>query len=218
MKKLTGCSYDDRGRKYHFDDGSAYYSVTTMLGNTADKSYLEEWRNRIGRQKAEHITKTAGIIGTDMHKCLEDYMLKRSPQFPNSVIKNLFKQIKPFVDKNVSNVHASEMVLYSDSLQLAGTADGIVDFMINGVPEFSILDFKTANRRPRVEWISDYFLQMTAYAMMYEEMYGKFPKYGVLLFAYKKVRSPHRQIICYTEKYKSHVIERNQNFLLTLGR
>ena len=33
----------------------------------------------------------------------------------------------------------------------------------------SIIDFKTSNKRKKKEWISNYFQQTSAYAVMYEE-------------------------------------------------
>lgn len=212
-KVLLERTYDDIGRKYHFDDGTSYYSVTTMLGNTADKSYLEVWRKRVGRMKAEAITKNAGITGQSVHDCCEDYLLGNEVVFPNAVIKNLFKQIKPYIDKYVSNVHATETLLYSDELELAGTVDGIIDMIIrNKTFLYTILDFKTANKQPKVEWVKDYFLQMTIYSMMVREMFGIQSPKGVLMFAYKKFRSPNNMIVMEPFNYEKEVIKRNNLF------
>jgi genome maintenance exonuclease 1 len=38
--------------------------------------------------------------------------------------------------------------------------------------KLSIIDFKTASKPKRREWISSYFMQCAAYAIMYEEMTG----------------------------------------------
>ena len=59
-------------RKYLTPDGTAVASVTTILGETSDKSHLVAWRNRVGHKKAQEITTEAAGVGTRMHKYLED--------------------------------------------------------------------------------------------------------------------------------------------------
>ena len=209
MKKFIEHQYDEIGRQYLFDDGSKYYSVTTALSYTKNQQFLEEWRKKVGKQKAEQLTKIAGIIGTDMHFCLENYLLKKEVVYPNAVVKMLCRQIIPFVDKKISHVYSTEEVLYSDKLQLAGTVDAVVDYLINGTTHISILDFKTSNRIPKVEWVQDYFIQMCLYAMMIFEMKRIKPiQKGVLLFAFKKQRSNKNQIIIDLVKYKNASLKR----------
>jgi genome maintenance exonuclease 1 len=50
----------------------------------------------------------------------------------------------------------------------AGTADCVG--LVNGVP--SIIDFKTAKKIKKREWIEDYFLQGCAYANAHNVMFG----------------------------------------------
>ena len=218
MKEFIRHDYDDIGRKYIFSDGTEYYSVTTMIGNTKDKRFLEEWRQKVGRQKAEAITRSAGNIGTAMHECLEQYMLNNPVDYPNAVIRNLSRQIIPYIDKRVKHVYSTEKVLYSDKLKLAGTVDGIVDYLMGRTINTSILDFKTAGRVPKMKWIYDYFIQMCLYAMMIAEMQGTTPiKYGVLLFAFKKQRSNKNQVIIDLEKYNEIAINRIHSFNKLIG-
>ncbi len=213
MKEFIKHEYDDTGRIYVFNDGSRYYSVTTMLGATGDKRGLDEWRKRVGHQQAEAICKTACNIGNDMHECLEQYLLKNEVNYPNAVVKMLARQIIPYIDKNVKHVYGTEQVLYSDKLNLAGTVDGIVDYLMGRTVNASILDFKTAGRVPKVEWVQDYFLQMCIYSMMIAEMQGTTPiQTGVLLFAYKKQRSRKNQIIIDLTKYNEIALERIELF------
>ena len=37
--------------------------------------------------------------------------------------------------------------------------------------KLSVIDFKTANKERQESWIENYFLQCTAYAVMYEEIF-----------------------------------------------
>jgi hypothetical protein len=78
----------------------------------------------------------------------------------------MFKAMKSVLDKNLTKVHALEHRLFSERLLLAGTADGIVEW--NG--KLVILDFKTSKKLKKEKWIEDYFLQCTAYSMMFKEM------------------------------------------------
>ena len=204
MKQFIEHTYDDIGRIYNFDDGSVYYSVTTALGNTKDKRFLEEWRERVGHKKADAITKYAGEMGTQMHDCLERYLLKEPIQYPNAVVKNLSAQIIPYLDKRVTDVQYTEKVLYSDKLNLAGTVDAVVRY----ADIWSILDFKNAKKQPKVSWIQDYLLQLAIYAMMMEEMYGEKINRGVLLFAYREQRSPNREVVVDLTPYKQKAIQR----------
>ena len=208
MKKFLRHEYDDIGRIYIFDDGSKYYSVTTMLGATGDKKFLVAWKKRIGVQRAEAITRCATNTGNIVHECLEQYLLGNEVQYPNAVIKMLVRQIIPYIDKYISKVYHTEQILYSSLLNLAGTADGIVDYN----DEFMVLDFKTSRRVPKISWITDYFIQLFIYSKMIEEMYGTRPKKGVLLFCYKEQRSRNNQIIVNLDKYESSAMKRIELF------
>lgn len=204
MKTFIRHEYDDIGRMYLFDDGSMYRSVTTALGATKDTRFLDDWKKRVGIAKAKAITKTATNIGNDVHESMEQYLLGNDVVYPNSFVKMLCRQIIPYIDKNVSKVYHTEEVLYSDSLQLAGTVDGVVEYL----SEYMVLDFKTSRRIPKISWINDYFLQMYIYSVMIGEMYGRQPKKGVLLFCFKEQRSRNNQIIVDLSKYKDVAMKR----------
>ena len=211
-KKLIERINDDIGRIYVFDDGSRYYSVTTMLGKTADKSTIKAWRDRVGHEKADRICTVATNIGTMMHEYLEKYLKKEEIVGYTNMIKKLSNQIIPFMDKKVGNVHFTEQFIYSERLQLAGTIDGLVDYLINGQYYLTALDFKTSKKQPRIDWIRDYFLQLCVYSLMIEEIYGKYPEYGVLLFAYKEEINPAREVIVKTRIYEESLMKRIEMF------
>ena len=65
-------------------------------------------------------------------------------------------------------IYAQEIRMYSDHLRLAGTVDCVAKF--DG--KLSVIDFKTSSRSKNKEGISNYFMQCTAYAIMFEEMFG----------------------------------------------
>ena len=45
----------------------------------------------------------------------------------------------------------------------------------------SIIDFKQSNKPKRAEWIDDYKLQLVAYAMAHDQVYGTRIEQGVIL-------------------------------------
>ena len=62
---------------------------------------------------------------------------------------------------------------------MAGRVDCIAEY--NGVR--AVIDFKTSNRPKKKEYISSYFMQATAYAIMYEERTGIPVPFIVILVA-----------------------------------
>ena len=69
--------------------------------------------------------------------------------------------------------------MYSKELTLAGQTDCIAEYR----DKLSVIDFKTANKEKIEDWVDNYFLQCTAYAKMYEEIYGKKIEQIVVLIA-----------------------------------
>jgi len=49
----------------------------------------------------------------------------------------------------------------------------------------AILDYKQTNKPKKREWIDDYFLQLAAYALTHNEVYGTNIKKGVVLMCVK---------------------------------
>jgi hypothetical protein len=90
----------------------------------------------------------------------------------------LFKLLRPYIDQ-IDNIHCLETIMYSKKLTIAGQVDCIAEY--NG--KLSVIDFKTANKERKEDWIENYFLQTTAYAIMYEELFGKPIEQIVILLA-----------------------------------
>ena len=93
---------------------------------------------------------------------VEDFALNKMP-----TTTSLFLDIQPFVDSNLEEVYGIEYPLYSDRLRAAGTSDLICKYA--GKP--TVLDYKTSSKRKKEEWIENYFIQSTAYALMVKERY-----------------------------------------------
>ena len=64
--KLKRITSDTGTRLYQTPSGKAYPSVTTITGQLAKKA-IQEWRQRIGKEKAAAITAKASRQGTRIH-------------------------------------------------------------------------------------------------------------------------------------------------------
>ena len=160
----------DGKRYYVTPDGNKYPSVTTITSQASAKS-IARWRKRVGEEEANRVSKKATTAGTKVHKLCEDYVNNEEMLYEDVAPENLFmfKQIKPILDIYLEEVWAVECPLYSDYLRVAGQCDCVGIFQ--GKP--AIIDFKTASKRKRRSWITNYFMQESAYAVMFEEMTGK---------------------------------------------
>jgi len=167
--ELKSVTSPDGKRIYQTPSGEKYPSVTTILSARGDKSKLFEWRKRVGEQEANKITTQAARRGTNVHTIAEKYMQGRADflEGQNPLAVSLFSDIKPIIDEHITKVYGNEMPLYSDTLQTAGRCDLFCQFQ----GSHGVVDFKTSTKPKREEWIQNYFLQCTTYAMMIEERY-----------------------------------------------
>ena len=161
--------YENGSRFYLTKDGNKYPSITSVLSANPEKIRgLQEWRKRVGENKAKKISSQAAKRRTSVHKICEDYLNNEEgyvvKAMPDSA--EMFNSLKPILDKSLNNIHAQEVPLYSNHLGIAGRVDCIAEW--DGVP--SIIDFKTSAKLKKEEWIEDYFMQCAGYAAMYYEM------------------------------------------------
>jgi len=156
-------------RWYRTPEGHKYPSITTVLGHE-EKPWLQEWRQSLGPVKADAETKRCAERGTNIHAILEKY-IANTPEHTKGYKQeyiNGFNQMKIRLSK-LNNIRSQEAALYSNALRVAGTVDCIGEY--DGV--LSVIDFKTSNRDKDTSMIQDYFLQTTAYALMWEEVTGE---------------------------------------------
>jgi len=161
------------GRKYFLPDGRELWSVTTMLGRTGDDSWKEKWIARVGEDQARQVGTQAKVRGTEVHAIAEKYLLNHdnwmTGAMPGAIAS--FNTIRHFLDKNIRTVYGLELPLWSEELLIAGRTDGVV---LHG-NHLAIADFKTSKNEKAKDSIPDYFIQATAYAIMYQERYGVLP-------------------------------------------
>jgi len=173
----------DTGRQYETPEGITLPSITTVL-SILSRDSIAKWKARVGEKEANRISYRASTRGTAVHEICEQYvnndpdwdkymaidpdngemkLTKRTPDLIDSFLK-----IKPILDERLSVVHAQEAPLYSTHLGVAGRVDcvGVFD------GKLSIIDYKTSMKPKRLDWIKNYFMQESAYSIMWEERTG----------------------------------------------
>jgi genome maintenance exonuclease 1 len=160
---------NESGRKYVTPEGDKYPSVTTVLSILSEEA-IQAWRARVGEEEANKISRKASTRGTAVHLIIEKY-IDNEENFKESFMPHIiesFENVRPILDDRIGDVYAQEAPLYSHHLGLAGRVDCVGIF--DGKP--SIIDFKTSRKLKKKEWIEGYFVQESAYAIMWEERTG----------------------------------------------
>ncbi len=161
------------GRHYLDSNQKPVPSVTTVLSGTSkSKNGLIQWRNRVGEEEAERVIKQSTDIGTAVHEAIENYLNGNSwNNFEETHDQLLAQKIsKKFINhglNGITEIWGLEVGLILDNLY-AGTADCVG--LYQGIP--TLIDFKTAKKIKKREWIEDYFLQGCAYANAHNVMFN----------------------------------------------
>jgi hypothetical protein len=187
-------------------------SITTVLGQTSDKSGLEKWKKRVGEAEAKRISELSMNRGTIMHRLIELY--KPLPGDKTEKLEALKELAK--TDEEVNQYSGDEngptwleegwkmfMKFYMNSSQFfdeveevleaetflwskvgyAGTVDNISKMAGNKI---KVIDYKNSRKPKREEWIQDYFVQGSAYFIAYWERTGIKP-HGVEIWIANEV-------------------------------
>ena len=161
-------------------------SVTTVLGKTQPKEKqesLDKWRQRVGLREAQRVTRDAAIRGTAMHKYLEDLMRGQRSLDLTPLGVDATKMAKIIVDRGLND--CSEIYGIEATLYYPGLYAGSVDLVAKYKDKVSIIDFKQTNKPKQKEWIGDYFLQMAAYGMAHDAVYGTTIEQGIIMMCSK---------------------------------
>ena len=176
---VQGTSTTDHGSRTYEIQGARLPSVTTILSKTKDDQFIKRWRQKVGYNEAERIANHSSLRGSAMHKFIEKY-LKESGY---ADLTPIGQEAKPMAEKiieiglpPVTHYYGSEITLHYPGLY-AGATDLICEH--NGLD--TIIDFKQTNRPKQREWIEDYFLQIAAYAMAHDYVYGSKIRQGIIM-------------------------------------
>jgi|SRR5665213_2115807 len=194
---ITTTSID--GKRYYLTpDGQKLPSVTTVLG-AFEKAGITKWKNRVGEKEAGVITRRAATRGTSFHTLAEEYIQNKDIDYkalqPDMAV--YFKRFTKLLD-HINNIHYIEVPLYSYKLGVAGRTDCIGEY--DGI--LSIIDHKSSMKIKKKEWITHYFEQETAYALMYFHMTG-IPIEQIVILIHEDEGSEPRAFI---EKTKDYIL------------
>ncbi|SOK58570.1 hypothetical protein [Yersinia phage fHe-Yen9-04] len=173
-----------QGRLYSTPSGNLP-SVTTILSATSDNEGLKKWREAIGEEKANAITLEATTVGTFMHENLERRLVGDPDHHGGMPIRVLARSMADCIQENawpkINEVWGQEVPLFYEGLW-AGTTDlvGIHD----GIP--SIMDYKNSRKPKTWEYIENYRLQLAAYAIAHNAMFGTEIDRGVIFICVRK--------------------------------
>ena len=206
----------ERGRHYIDSTGTPVPSVTTILSGTSEKKGIEQWKRRVREKEAERVIKESTDIGSAVHEAIEEYLHGNEwDDFSETRTDLIARSItKKFISdglKSIDETWGLEVGLILDGLY-AGTADCVG--LVKGVP--SIIDFKTAKKIKRRDWIDDYFLQGCAYANAHNVMFNTSIKQVVILMIdrdliFKDFVVKGHEFDFFTNKWKQKLIAFNKH-------
>ena len=194
----------DQGSRTYDVSGTKLPSVTTILAQTKDQSYLDRWKAKVGHEEAERIKNLSSKRGTSMHKFIEKHITGAG----YDDLTEIGQQAKPMAQKiidigltPVTEYYGSEVSLYYPGLY-AGSTDLVC--IHNG--KETIADFKQANKPKKEDWIEDYFLQIGAYAMAHDYVHGSNIEQGVIMICtpdlyYQEFKFDGEQMRLYRHKF-----------------
>ena len=208
-------------RYYNVQEGVKYPSVTTIIGEMTDQSFLDKWRQRIGEEKADAISKFSANRGNVMHQLCEYYLLS-DKETSKEKLEEALEKISHFVIEEgysqkeydtgrslffnfytgglfdtVTDVISVEEMLYSH--QMGGFAGRVDNIYRNKEGRPVILDFKSSTKPKKRAWVNNYFLQISAYFIAYWEMYGEKPDYGEIWISNEQDGFPQKFIVSYED-------------------
>ena len=169
----------DTGKRVYEISSYRLPSVTTILGATKNTEFLTKWKAKVGEEQAERIKNVSSARGTSMHKFLESFITDVGYDDLTELGQAALPMAKKIMEIGLAPVeeyYGSEVTLHYPGLY-AGQTDLVCNH--NGME--TVVDFKQANRPKKKEWIEDYYLQIAAYAMAHDYVYGSQIKQGVIM-------------------------------------
>ena len=189
------------GRRYQTPEGKLYPSatgITSLLAEVEGTDYIKAWREKVGEQVADDISRRAAERGTLIHEAVETYLKKGAfPEFDmfQHIEKRMCEQMLKVISK-IDNIRCIETPLWTDRFELAGTVDLIAEYE----NELMVIDWKTSSSFKHRNDINGYFLQTSIYAFMFWERTG-IPIRNSLIV----ITTPDDGVIVYKEPIQKHL-------------
>jgi len=178
----TSSRQTQNGQRIYSVNGEALPSVTTILSATKsdrEKQILQDWKNRVGAKEADRIRDAAANRGSVMHRIIEGY-IKGERHLDMTELGNTAHNMADILIERAIEDRLQEIWGVEPTLVYKGLFAGQTDLVgiHAGVP--SICDHKNSNKPKRKEWLHDtYRLQLAAYALAFEDMFGEHIPRGV---------------------------------------
>ena len=155
------------GMRQYSSSDELFPSITSILSRMMGSEGIDAWKERVGSGVANHICQSAINRGNKFHKICEAYLNNNCIcKFENHLLEfGMFKHAKAALDR-ISGIVGIEMPMISRELVIGGTADIIGKF--DSID--SIIDLKSSTMPKRESWCRKFFLQETAYSLMFEEI------------------------------------------------
>lgn len=184
-----------------------YTGVTKVLGATADKSFLEVWRNRVGDEEADRIVKESQDIGNSLDELLLQSFLPTFDEndFAKELGFSLYKQLSLPLRK-IEPI-ALQLKIWSEKYKIMGYLDCLGYY--NG--ELSLIDFKNAKSFKKPEYYHDYLLQCTMYCIILKLLLNISVRQVVLLIGVRDSASP-QIVIKRTKDYVKEALNRIDDY------
>lgn len=206
-------------------------SATTILGETADKSGIEKWKNRVGHEEADRINRLSRHRGTVMHRLIELFKpLKGSNKEKYNQLVNLAKEDPEilrfegeenkeylqggweFFNKfyqnsdqtfdRVQSVLANEEALWT--LKKGGWAGTVDNVSLMDDNRSKIIDYKNARKPKKESWVEDYFQQLACYWLARWDLFGLKAQGAEIWLVHEQSNDP--QIFTLTETDLKHYL------------
>ena len=207
VRPFVETEHTEEGHFYKTESGKIYPSITTVLKLLDNREWYPFWVAKVARDegiteaeaeiRCEEIGQSSMKVGNRIHEMAEQW-LNGETEFTLTEdefeidLKILFDPLSEHLNEHVNNIQGTEIKIYSDELELAGTADCIAEY--DGEP--SIIDFKNS-RKPKSKSqckSKNYFVQLCAYGKMWEFCTGQKIKQGIII------------VISWDGKLKAHKI------------
>lgn len=191
IPKMNIVSRDtDNGRIYTIEDGTGYWSMTTMLGMTEeDTGWYDRWVASKGLEAAEAESKRCCDRGEMIHLAAEMYV--RGYPLKDCIAaagqyRRLFVQLQRALDGKLKSVYGCELPVFSKIMKVGGR----LDLCGRWGSDLAIIDYKGSNFIKCESDIESYRHQLCGYSLAIEEMYGIRANKLVNIIANEKSSTP----------------------------
>tara|TARA_B100000927_G_C16277234_1_gene394013 strand:+ start:18 stop:704 length:687 start_codon:yes stop_codon:yes gene_type:complete len=193
------------GKRLYDINNQKLPSVTTILAATKPQEEIDSlnrWRDRVGHKQADIISREATERGSSMHNYIEKFLLgklnldllgdnTRERMMAEQIIENGLRN-------RLQEIWGCEATLHHPEKKYAGACDLV------GVYEGyqSILDYKQSNSLRKDEWNSTYYMQLGAYSLAHNAVYGTNIDQGVILVCTKD--NTFQRFVIYGDQLKEY--------------